>query len=288
MRKWLKRLRRLVAGPAEPAPAALAPPAAAPVPAVEPVPLVVRRPDMLVLYVNLDQDRQRLERLRSELASQGIAGERIAAVPGNTMPRAARAFIPGASDTPPGTLGCYLSHIRAWEAIVDSGREGAIVLEDDLRLLRDLAECYDLARASGYDLVYFNNRMSPKEQTAGGAALVPLAEIMMEKVATGDFNGGTDGYYLARAGAQILLDMVARGGVWGNVDWAMVSASFGGDGVPQLAANQELWQRLDKMTRYYKLSTPLLKAASLRLPAVRHAGWMGSTRNAINRAALPA
>jgi GR25 family glycosyltransferase involved in LPS biosynthesis len=53
-----------------------------------------------------------------------------------------------------GSLGCYFSHLRAWQAVVDSGKSFAMIMEDDSRVDADSARRVNSvldAAPSGWD-----------------------------------------------------------------------------------------------------------------------------------------
>lgn len=100
-----------------------------------------------VFVINLDRDTARLAACGAMLDEAGIAWARIPAVNGRALSPAelAAAYDPKANlarakyPLVPPEIGCYLSHIRVWQAIVDAGLPMAVVLEDDFTLTGDLA-----------------------------------------------------------------------------------------------------------------------------------------------------
>lgn len=101
-----------------------------------------------ILVINLDCSPKRLARMAAQLDSLGLAWERLPAVDGRlseTEPLA-RAY---SSDLNRrrfkralslGEIGCFLSHRRAWQRILDAGWDGAIILEDDIRLSNEFSQ----------------------------------------------------------------------------------------------------------------------------------------------------
>ncbi|MBF9030257.1 glycosyl transferase family 25 [Rhodobacterales bacterium HKCCE3408] len=102
--------------------------------------------DWPVFVINLDRDRSRLGKVSAELSRAGVTWTRLPAVDGRALtPREVASVYDAEANRvrarQPMTLpeiGAYLSHIRAWEAIVASGAPGGVVLEDDIRVTGDL------------------------------------------------------------------------------------------------------------------------------------------------------
>lgn len=85
-----------------------------------------------VFILSLPDATARRERTARHHQRLGIAFTILDGVDGRTMSEAERAaaLAPGVNLTP-SEVGCHLSHVRAWEAIVESGAPCGIVLEDD-------------------------------------------------------------------------------------------------------------------------------------------------------------
>lgn len=91
--------------------------------------------------INLDGSHERLALISSQLEMQGIPYERIAAFDGRALSlhefpnyddKAARAFM--GRPMRGGEVGCYLSHLKALQAFLESGEEVCLILEDDATL----------------------------------------------------------------------------------------------------------------------------------------------------------
>jgi GR25 family glycosyltransferase involved in LPS biosynthesis len=235
-----------------------------------------------VILINLDRDRERLDRVTVELAGQDIALTRLTAVLGSSVTRASLDHLPGASGLGAGTLGCFLSHIRAWEMVSSAEAEGAIIIEDDIKVLRDLAECHALAAATGKDVVFLNHRMAlPKRNNAGSSEVLSIVDAVLGRTGQKGNACGTDGYFLSRQGARVLLDLVHRQGARTDVDWVVLYASIGAAGLPAIASNLTFSRVLGETAALYDIAAPLISAAALARPAVRHAA-NGSTRLELN------
>ena len=77
----------------------------------------------------------RRQKISEHLASLGVEFRIIEGVDGRGLPvaRQHELLAPGQSYHA-GVLGCYLSHLAAYQAVVDEGLDAALVLEDDARL----------------------------------------------------------------------------------------------------------------------------------------------------------
>lgn len=139
-----------------------------------------------VFVINLDKDTARLAACGAMLDAAGIAWERVPAVNGRALSadelaaaydpkaNAARAKYPLVAPE----IGCYLSHLRAWQAIVDADLPMAVVLEDDFSLTGDLgAVIAALAQDQGdWDIAkLFSFR--PDARLMGARALSPELKI---------------------------------------------------------------------------------------------------------------
>ncbi len=90
--------------------------------------------------INLDRSKERYEYVKQNVYNLGIPVQRISAVEGNVLSDlelkslvdfdAYRRFLNGAPKK--GTVGCSLSHIKAWETFLKSNFEYAIIFEDDV------------------------------------------------------------------------------------------------------------------------------------------------------------
>lgn len=130
------------------------------------------------LVINLDHETDRWAHISAEAARCGLTPERISAVSGLDVPERLREkFFDGASQEPsslllPGEVGCYASHLLAYEKILESGMPWAVILEDDVRLCDDfLRTVSETIRhlPSGWDIVRLSSQPS--------RAVLSLAEL---------------------------------------------------------------------------------------------------------------
>lgn len=181
-----------------------------------------------VALINLDRNEERLAEMRHQLAGCPVPLHRVPGVEGGRLPRAAVLRLTGDADSGRGTLGCFLSHAAAWEAMLDRGLAHCLVIEDDVVPLLGLPpRLGPLGLPPGYDLCFVNDRLEPRlppeevERTSGLRALT-LAEAMAT-FPPEDNAPGADGYLVSAAGARKLLAWVAEDGFGGDVDWRLLA-----------------------------------------------------------------
>ncbi|RJE72298.1 glycosyl transferase family 25 [Pseudoalteromonas sp. MSK9-3] len=127
-----------------------------------------------IFLINLDQSTQRLKACTDRLNSQNIRFERLSGVYGKslTQEELARHY----SHTlnlkkyhralSQGEIGCYLSHRKAWQAIVDRQLDYAIIIEDDFKIVGPLQDVFDSIADLNFDwqlikLAAYENREKP-------------------------------------------------------------------------------------------------------------------------------
>ena len=91
---------------------------------------------MKVYLVNMDRSTDRLEIMQRRLSALGLKFERVAAVDGSKLTEAENGCVISPNwrypyFLTPGEVGCFLSHRKCWQKLIDSGDSWALVLEDD-------------------------------------------------------------------------------------------------------------------------------------------------------------
>ena len=91
---------------------------------------------MKVYLVNMDRSTDRLEIMQRRLSSLGLEYERVSAVDGSKLSTEDKKFVVSPNwrypySLTPGEVGCFLSHKKCWQNLIDSGEPWALVLEDD-------------------------------------------------------------------------------------------------------------------------------------------------------------
>lgn len=100
---------------------------------------------MQIYIINLERAPDRLKSITEEFSKYGLSFERIDAYDGKKHPSAeTQSFRQKVEDRhywlmemTDGEVACYLSHQRAWKALLDSGDEWAFIAEDDIRFEDD-------------------------------------------------------------------------------------------------------------------------------------------------------
>ena len=161
-----------------------------------------------VFVINLDRSLDRLAFMREQAARAGFEFERVAAVDGLRVPVELRSYFAHIlKNKPPiiddGAVGCYASHLRVYQRIVESGSPAGLVMEDDVEVpgniadvLRDLLD--KLPR--GWDFVHLahlpTRAVRPLAALVSGARLVRYSRIPPNAA----------GYLISRSGAEKLLN----------------------------------------------------------------------------------
>ena len=182
-------------------------------------------PGYAVLVINLDRSAVRMVEIERQFAGMAVRPRRLSATDGALVPLAAARRLAGRDVVPPGTLGCFMSHVAAWEALLAGEEECALVIEDDVIPQVSLpAGLGGLGLPPGWDVVWVNDRMAPQVDldAATGFTVHGLAGVMRgfwpETTAP-----GADGYLISREGARKLLAWVTADGMADDVDWRMVA-----------------------------------------------------------------
>lgn len=121
--------------------------------------------------INLDRSQDRLSTVMADAAAAGIELVRVPAVDGRATPEDARnelldvaGFLRNHGKRPqPGEYGCYASHLRAFEAFLESDADIAVIFEDDAAPDAGFAQIVrDIVAVDDWDLVKLVNYRMPK------------------------------------------------------------------------------------------------------------------------------
>lgn len=162
-----------------------------------------------LVFVNLERDAERRERLEAELARLNLQGERLHAVWWADLPAAEQdaLYSPQLNQDQyykplvNGEKGCYASHIQAWRQLLASDAPAMVVLEDDVRLDDRLADGIAAIAALDipWDMVKLLGRV--QEKVRRQRPLLPgVSLVEYQRVPS-----MTAGYVVSRAGAAKLL-----------------------------------------------------------------------------------
>ncbi len=145
---------------------------------------VMEKNDFLILVINLDRAPNRLEKISLQLNRLGLAWERVSAADGKNLNihdenlLDTKSFGARHGKTPlPGELGCYLSHVWAFERFLKSDFKFALVLEDDVLLRDELPAVLDKlkTREDAWDMVKLSGVHSGTPVSV--AQLTPLHQL---------------------------------------------------------------------------------------------------------------
>ncbi|MEO1493257.1 MAG: FkbM family methyltransferase [Pseudomonadota bacterium] len=193
-----------------------------------------------VLCINRTVDRDRWAHFLQAAETLGITPIRIPAVDAHSAAFAAPLYADliaehfwGEPDIKPGALGCFLSHRRAWQHVLENDLDHALICEDDVRLTAIAETVLSDVIDNTADMVFANDRMAP---FAKNAPLAPLVDVIdnIGSAEPGVFRApGADCYILNRHGAEMLLTRTAEHRIICGVDWALVSAGLPRAALPE-------------------------------------------------------
>ncbi|NBU34040.1 glycosyltransferase family 25 protein [bacterium] len=112
-----------------------------------------------IYVINMDRSKDRLEQMKKQVPKMGRPFTRIPAIDGRKLTNdQIKALSTPLCSTfcTPSMIGCYLSHLKALQAVVDNGDRYAIIMEDDCELVDTFAgDIQDIFRESvSPDFVY--------------------------------------------------------------------------------------------------------------------------------------
>jgi GR25 family glycosyltransferase involved in LPS biosynthesis len=174
---------------------------------------------MKCYIINLDKDVERLKETYDTLvAYKFLDVERIAAVKGGALPDIACSVL---TDNPrmvrqKGALGVSLSHSFAWEMLLNSRSDFALVFEDDCRAFNlELLENWRMP--DDVDLVFCNSRTSYANDGPILFDFLPALDF----IAKNRTAVGADGYIISKGGAAKLLSYFAKDKFYSHLDLRM-------------------------------------------------------------------
>ena len=232
---------------------------------------------MQCYIINLDRDTERIARARAALAPHAFMSEiRIDAIRGSSLPNIACNILARKAEmvNHKGTLGCSLSHALAWEAIVRTKAECALILEDDAEPT-DIEQLRDFILPSEIDLVFCNGRMAYQDAGVRLLPLMPAFEFIIRN-ATGV---GTDAYLLSNGGARKLLSFFLDDGFYSHVDLRLAAYSLTLEEIEALPQSKYVIRDICTLRRIYD-ATHHLSARVLGTAITRHAKGAPSSRSA--------
>ena len=161
-----------------------------------------------VWVINLDRSPERMARMDMGLQAQGLVCRRISAIDGRAeFDRLAQKIDRPAyernmgQELLPVKVGCYFSHLAAWQLLVDYDQEMALILEDDVVFHADFRDALTLATRAieHWDILRLNRAW----------AKLPVCQGRIGPYRLNTYIGpctGNGAYLIRRATARKLLD----------------------------------------------------------------------------------
>lgn len=165
-----------------------------------------------VVFINLSKDVERRERMTAQAEQMGLQASRLPAVWWAELPEAeqkryfnsaqshGRYFKPLGN----GEKGCYCSHLKAWQQLLDSDAPAMVVFEDDVRLLPELPQALSaiaaLTDVTRWDMIKLYGR--EQEKIASQATLVEGSLNLISYQRIPSFAAA---YVISREGAKKML-----------------------------------------------------------------------------------
>jgi len=162
-----------------------------------------------IVYINLDKDAERRERMEKQAAALGVSVQRLPAVWWADLDTAEQAkhhsaALAGRQYYKPlvnGEKGCYASHIQAWRELLAGDAPWLVVLEDDVHLHTDFSAVIQgiAAIKQPWDMIKLVGRSREKVRAqrplVAGYGLIQYTRVPSLTAA----------YVISRAGAEKLL-----------------------------------------------------------------------------------
>ncbi|MEI8287851.1 MAG: glycosyltransferase family 25 protein [Verrucomicrobiota bacterium] len=242
--------------------------------------------DYPVILINRDCDSRRLAAFQQQAERWQIPFRRHTAInavaPGFDFSPYANEIgdtFYGKSRFLKGAVGCFLSHVRAWQCGLAKGDVIGLICEDDARLLGPLPVlAADFGIPPDADLVFANQRMADgllQQQYVADLRdqrflMVPANVAFFEllKFNSNITGPGGDGYILTRKGAEKLLRIYARTKVSMEVDWFLVFHSLTDDEMRRFRAEDgtgrfDLVDLADERLNSYVLLPSLVEQSAM-------------------------
>lgn len=173
---------------------------------------------MEIIALSLKTDEARRKRLADSLAPFGLRFHWLEGIDarGWTPQEAHRhmdktsVFCNLSYEPNPGAIGCYLSHLKAFEYLLNSDQQALIILEDDAQISADFAQYLPcLAAAStALDVIFLNDCRPARPSKQIGTSDQGLA-FHFKRYA----NIGAFGYVINRKAASLILERHAKFGI---------------------------------------------------------------------------
>ncbi|MDH0382567.1 glycosyltransferase family 25 protein [Comamonas aquatica] len=162
-----------------------------------------------IYFINLERDVERRRLLESQFQELSLPGSRLDAVWWDQLSpkEQAQLYSPQLNRQQffkplrNGEKGCYASHLKAWQALLDSSAQAMVILEDDVRILPGFTAALDQIEQlpASWDMIKLLSR--PVEKIRAARPLIPGHQLIQyQRVPS-----WTAGYVVSRTGAEKLL-----------------------------------------------------------------------------------
>jgi glycosyl transferase, family 25 len=162
-----------------------------------------------ILYINLDSDWERKQRMESEFEKFQLDASRLDAIRWSLLSEEKKSQLYSESlnqqqfhvPLVAGEKGCYASHHKAWNWLVESGRPAMVVLEDDVQIKSQLMDVINSLESINFDWDMIKLIGREKEKVRARKNLAKDIDLIEYKRVP----SLTAGYIISRAGAMKLL-----------------------------------------------------------------------------------
>jgi GR25 family glycosyltransferase involved in LPS biosynthesis len=218
--------------------------------------------DYVGYCVNLDEQEQKWKRCQLEASITNLGLHRLPGVKGSYLPNSVLKRLGNSmNENFMGTLGCFLSHLNAWEKFLATDKRYALIVEDDFRpLVKFPSAIAGFSLPLSFDICWVTQRMDMS--TIVPFAFKEVSEVVNRRASPAWLACGTEGYILSRNGAQELINYVSEDGLFGDVDWRMMTYSLSAKQIERLDKNTFASQAMQAHLKTVKSRPPLLSISS--------------------------
>ncbi|MBZ0162966.1 MAG: glycosyltransferase family 25 protein [Notoacmeibacter sp.] len=165
--------------------------------------------------IHLQRARQRRPQVERILAACPVPARVIDAVDGRAMSAQERAAVYTKKlheprypfELGPGEIGCFLSHRKAWQQILDDGLDAGLIIEDDVEIEPEaFGPALELAMRQSSPLSYIQFQVRPVNGAVATVAQEGGVRIVRPRVA----ELRTSAQLVGRGAAERLLDLTGR------------------------------------------------------------------------------
>ncbi len=187
----------------------------------------------IVHVIHRDKDEERLRFVQNRYESANLRYELISAIDGHQLEnlRSHRNLLGlqfwDKTQIKPGAFGCFLSHRKAWQKLVESDEPYMIIAEDDTKPIGHFRTHWPKyeAHLEKVDCLFLNDRTSSwTSRNFENLNATILADRESRLISKSERAPGADGYALTRNFALELLRLSEKHGVICGVDWFMIGA----------------------------------------------------------------